>query len=200
MRELMSPSLSKLGFVSPCTQSETVGCDTASHSANCACLTLVTSNQSRSRFIGSNIDDFDISAIGQTHADSCQTVFVGRPTTRTVWARVKEALIEAKLPATQVYVAKQLKMSQPSISEWNLEGGYPTIENAISLAKMLNVTVEWLLTERGPKRPLPQDATAQRLWDMWSQLDEVTKGELIGIASGRLRRSDKDEAGNYRSA
>lgn len=119
---------------------------------------------------------------------------MSKPTTRTFWARTKEALEEAHLPATQVYVAKRLGVRQPSVSEWNVEGGYPTLENAISLAKLLNVNVEWLLTERGPKRPLPQDATAQRLWDIWTQIDDVTKGELLGIASGRLRRGDEEIA------
>lgn len=112
--------------------------------------------------------------------------------TRTFWARTKEALEDARLPATQVYVAKRLGVKQPSVSEWNLEGGFPTLENTISLARLLGVNVEWLLTERGPKRPLPQDATAQRLWDIWTQLDDVTKGELVGIASGRLRRGGDD--------
>ena len=115
-----------------------------------------------------------------------------KPITRTFWARTKEALEDARLPATQVYIAKRLSISQPSVSEWNSEGGFPTLENTIALAKLLGVNVEWLLTERGPKRPLPQDATAQRLWDIWSQLDDVTKGELVGIASGRLRRSEED--------
>jgi hypothetical protein len=124
-------------------------------------------------------------------------------TTRTFWARVKEALEEARLPATQVFVAKRLGVKQPSVSEWNLEGGFPTLENTISLAKLLNVNVEWLLTERGPKRPLPQDATAQRLWDLWPHLDDVTKGELIGIAgkaSGDLWRPEEHAPEKHKRA
>jgi transcriptional regulator with XRE-family HTH domain len=114
--------------------------------------------------------------------------------TRTVWARVKEGLKEARLPDTQVYIAERLHISQGSVTLWNKSGNFPTLENAISMAKLLNVNVEWLLTERGPKRPLPQDATAQRLWDIWPQLDDVTKGEIFGIASGRLRRGQEDVA------
>ena len=138
---------------------------------------------------GPSIVDTYTSATGLTYKESRHTSRVSK-TTRTFWARTKEALEEARLPATQVYVAKRLGVRQPSVSEWNVLGGFPTLENAISLARLLNVNVEWLLTERGPKRPLPQDATAQRLWDIWTQLDDVTKGELVGIASGRLRRSD----------
>lgn len=141
-----------------------------------------------------NIGDSNIGARGYPYRTLRHTFRVAKYATRTVWARVKEALGEAQLPATQAYIAKRLGMSQPSVSEWNLEGGFPTIENTISLAKLLNVNVEWLLTERGPKRPLPQDATAQRLWEMWTQLDDVTKGELVGIASGRLQRGEEDVA------
>lgn len=101
--------------------------------------------------------------------------------------RVREALEDARLPATQKYVAdKILHVRQPSISDWNKDGGFPTLENAIALAKKLNVCVEWLYTERGPKRPTPEDSTAQRLWDVWDQIDDVTKGELIGIASSNV--------------
>jgi transcriptional regulator with XRE-family HTH domain len=113
---------------------------------------------------------------------------------------VKEALEDRRLPATQVFVAKRLGVKQPSISEWNSEGGFPTIDRAVELANWLGVTVEWLLTERGPKRPLPQDATAQRLWDIWPELDDVTKGELVGTALGRLRRPQDDTPEKYHRA
>lgn len=119
-------------------------------------------------------------------------------TTKTVWSRLKEALEDKHLPATQVYVAKRLGVTQPSISEWNSEGGFPTIDRAVEIATWLGITVEWLITGRGPKRPLPQDATAQRLWDMWPELDDVTKGELVGTALGRLRRSETDAPKKHR--
>jgi hypothetical protein len=134
-------------------------------------------------------------AIGQTECDAPHTSAVQKTPQRTFWARVEEALRERRLPTTKAYVASHLHIKPPSINDWNKPGGYPTIENTISLAKHLGVCTEWLLTERGPKRPLPQDAAAQRLWDLWPHLDDVTKGELIGIAgtaSGRLRRSDGD--------
>lgn len=66
------------------------------------------------------------------------------------------------------------------------------MDNAVELARVLNVNVEWLLTERGPKRPIPQDATAQRLWDIWPELDEGDKRELIGMALGTLRRRQQE--------
>jgi hypothetical protein len=114
---------------------------------------------------------------------------VPKTTTRTFWSRVEEALRERNLPTTQVYVARLLDIRPPSVNEWTKLGGYPTIENTISLAKHLGVNSEWLLTERGPKRPLPQDATAQRLWDLWSRLSDGDKRELLGTALGMLRRT-----------
>lgn len=106
---------------------------------------------------------------------------------RTFWERVKEVLQDAGLPDTQKYVAEKiLQVKQPSISDWNKPGGFPTVQNAVLLAQHLNVCVEWLFTERGPKRPAPQDVAAQRLWDVWPFLDDVTKGELIGLASARV--------------
>jgi transcriptional regulator with XRE-family HTH domain len=123
---------------------------------------------------------------------------VSKPPPRTFWARVKESLDEAGMTSTQAYVARKLNLTQPAITLWNKPGGYPTLENTISLAQHLNVNVEWLLTERGPKRPLPQDATAQKLWDMWPKLTDGDKRELLGVASGMLRRPDETDAPNER--
>lgn len=194
MWRLIFESRSNDGDIAPVSQSDTVGCVTSMDFANADCEVLDLSSQSLSRFMRPNIGDSNICARGYPYAFLRHNFRVAKYATRTCWARVKEALAEAHLPATQAFVAKQLGMSQPSVSEWNLEGGFPTIQNTISLSKLLNVNVEWLLTERGPKRPLPQDPAAQRLWDIWSQLDDVTKGELIGIASGRLQRSSEEVA------
>lgn len=104
------------------------------------------------------------------------------------------------LKPTQTAAAKLIGVSQPSVNDWNEIDGYPTMANAIELGRKLNVCVEWLFTERGPKRPIPADAAAQRLWDVWTQLDDVTKGELIGIALGRLRSTPDSDAASSRSA
>lgn len=89
---------------------------------------------------------------------------------------------------TQTAAAALIGIKQPSVAEWKELDGYPTMANAVELARKLNVNVEWLLLERGAKRPVPMDALAQRLWDMWGNLDEGTKHELVGLATGRLRR------------
>jgi hypothetical protein len=148
-----------------------------------------------------NIGDSYFSSIGDTNVRSVQALPMAKKPVRTFWARVKEACAEARLPSTQTYVAERiLGVSQPSISDWNKPGGFPTLENGIKLAQRLNVCVEWLYTERGPKRPAAIDPVAQRLWDAWPLLDDVTKGELVGIATSRAsNRPESDDETDFKS-
>jgi hypothetical protein len=145
------------------------------------------------------IGDSYFSSIGDTNGCTVQALPMAKKLVRTFWARAKEALAEARLPATQVFVARFLGVAQPSISDWNKPGGFPTLENGIRLAQKLNVCVEWLYTERGPKRPIPDDPVAQRLWDAWPLLDDVTRGELVGIATSRAIRPESDDETDLKS-
>jgi hypothetical protein len=189
------------GLDSPCTQSFTVGADTFSCWARAV---WVRSGLASSHFLRLSMDGVlghsYYLAIGHSSAVRRDNSPVPKATTRTFWSRVEEALRERGLPTTQVYVARFLKIKPPSVNEWTRLGGYPTIDNTISLAEHLGVNSEWLLTERGPKRPLPPDVTAQRLWDMWSRLSEGDKHELVGMASGMLRRSNPNTAADRRRA
>ena len=101
---------------------------------------------------------------------------------RTVWARVREALVDAGLPATQGHVAKMLGIKQPSVSEWNTATGCPKIEHARHLARDLGVCLDWLMNGVEPKRIRPDDPAAQRLWDLWPHLTPFTKGRIVQIA------------------
>lgn len=105
-----------------------------------------------------------------------------KSTERPVWERVKEALHEAGYSPTQEQAAKLLGLKQGSISDWNREGG-PKLANAIAIAKRLNVCVEWLYTERQPKRPgPPDDPLAQELWNYWGRLPEEIRRDFVGHA------------------
>jgi transcriptional regulator with XRE-family HTH domain len=107
---------------------------------------------------------------------------------RTVWDRAKEAMQEKGLPATQKYLAERmLGISQASVAEWNRPDGSPTMARAREIAEKLDICVEWLLTERGSKRPKPDDEQASRLWELWPRLDLGTRGELIGMAIAKAR-------------
>ena len=135
-----------------------------------------------------NIGETDILSIGQSYEGSGQTLRVVKrhKVRRTFWARVKEALSDRGLPDTQTYAAKLAGVEQPSVSDWNKPGGFPKLANGIELADQLGVCVEWLYLERGPKRPgRPDDAEAQRLWDLWPRLTEDAKADLVGYAAVR---------------
>jgi hypothetical protein len=67
------------------------------------------------------------------------------------------------------------------------QAGSPTMARAREIAEKLDICVEWLLTERGAKRPKPEDEQASRLWELWPRLDLGTRGELIGMAIAKAR-------------
>lgn len=150
-----------------------------------------------------NIDDSDSFCIAQSYAGIQQNFRVAKKPEkkRTCWDRVKEALADARLPTTQTYAAKLADVKQPSVSDWNKDGQGPELKNAIKLAKALNICVEWLYTERGPKRPgLPDDVHARRLWDLWPTISDENKANLVGYAAitakesnGPLDRSKSNE-------
>lgn len=140
-----------------------------------------------------NIGDSYLLSTGDTFCLALHNFRMQRKSQRTFWERVQEALRDKGLPTTQKHVADRiLHISQPTVSDWNKPGGYPTLENAISLAQHLNVCVEWLFTERGPKRPIPEDPLAQKLWDMWPNIDTEAKGMMVGIAMSRVQPRSGD--------
>src|SRR6185436_18847499 len=92
---------------------------------------------------------------------------------RSVYERAMEALAERHpgSKATQGRLAALAGVKQPSVNDW--KDGYPTMDTAIRLAFGLGVCVEWLLTERGPKRPPAADDHTLAL--LLSQLDDRQK-------------------------
>lgn len=145
-----------------------------------------------------NIGDSDTFAIGQTYIGFPQTAEVPKkPEIRTFWERAREALDDAaragkthgglRIKPTQTFAAKIADVKQPSVSDWNKPGKGPELENALKLATALGVCVEWLYTERGPKRPgVPLDNYAQQLWELWPHLPEGEKGYLLGHAANNV--------------
>lgn len=110
---------------------------------------------------------------------------------RTFWGRLKEALKDAKKPTTQTFAAGFAKVSQPSVSLWNKPDAVAELPTGISLAKRLNVCVEWLYTGRGPKHPgVAGDEYAEALQGLWPQLNDETKRDLVGLA--RLKAEDRE--------
>lgn len=105
---------------------------------------------------------------------------------RTPLDRAIEALRESGYTGTQKEIAALLGIKQPSVAEW--KNGGPKLQNAIVLARKLNVCVEWLLTERGPKRPgAPMDPVSQALWDAWGRISHEDRNRVVGFAQALTR-------------
>lgn len=108
---------------------------------------------------------------------------------RSFYDRSIEALQE-KFPRdkpTQVKLAALAGVRQPTVNDW--KEGVPAIDTGVRLAEALGVCVEWLYTERGPKRP-PKAATDTLgpLSPIWSQLTDKQR-----IALARYADFLKDE-------
>lgn len=62
----------------------------------------------------------------------------------------------------QVLLAQTLQLSQKGVRKW-LEGeGFPTFERCVQLARMGDVSIEWLVTGRGPKHLTSQAPAPSR--------------------------------------
>jgi transcriptional regulator with XRE-family HTH domain len=99
---------------------------------------------------------------------------------RSVYDRAMEALVERfpKEKPTQARLAQVAGIKQPSVNDW--KEGYPTMDTAVRLSTALGVCVEWLLTERGPKRPAEAESSTLAL--LLSQLDDRQKARLARLA------------------
>lgn len=99
---------------------------------------------------------------------------------RSVYERAMEALKE-RFPTqkpTQGKLAQVAGIKQPSVNDWKT--GAPGMDTAIRTALALGVCVEWLLTERGPKRP--PEGGDPTLALLLSQLDDRQKARLARLA------------------
>ncbi|MBR6081195.1 MAG: helix-turn-helix transcriptional regulator [Treponema sp.] len=58
--------------------------------------------------------------------------------------RLERLIKEKKL--TQIVVADTVGIRRPTISDWKKNGSYPTADVAVKIAKLLEVSVEYLIT------------------------------------------------------
>ena len=72
-------------------------------------------------------------------------------TKRSFWDRVKEAMRDAGREPSQKAAGELIGIAQSSVHKWTT-GGKPSMANCVDLAVKLKVCVEWLYTERGPRR------------------------------------------------
>lgn len=122
-------------------------------------------------------------------------------TKRTFWDRLQEAMADNGMETENLTAAASLiKKHYTAATKWR-DGGYPSMSNAVRLAEKLGVSVEWLLTGRGSKRPsanIPPDLG--ELADFWGRLPLDVRAEIIGFA--KYKRSttftgDRDRREEY---
>lgn len=82
---------------------------------------------------------------------------------------------------TQTRLAKMVGVSQPAVHEWGFPDRAPEHTAVLKLAHELNVCVEWLYTERGPKRP-PPTQEVQAFLAGFNQLDDDLKKQIANYA------------------
>lgn len=105
--------------------------------------------------------------------------------------RMKEAYADKyRDRPTQVKLAALVGKAQPTVSDWGKPGKYPELETVIEIAVKLGVSVEWLLSERGPKFVPPVDKDAQALWELWPRLGEIARTKLVAYAETWVAEGD----------
>ncbi len=89
----------------------------------------------------------------------------------------------------QTFVARMFGVSQKGARKWLEAEGFPTLETAIQIARKLNISLEWLMTGRGPKRIMDHEnielARMIELWfkmphhmqEQWTKYGEFLMGE-----------------------
>lgn len=107
---------------------------------------------------------------------------------RSVYERAMEALTERfpREKPTQGKLAQVAGIKQPSVNDW--KDGAPSMDTAIRTSMALGICVEWLLTERGPKRP-PEGSSDPTLALLLSQLDDRQKSRLAALV--QILKDDK---------
>lgn len=105
---------------------------------------------------------------------------------KTFWQRLVECFREAGLPTSGNGIAGQLDMSQGSVNRWQRNEGLPELDTVRDLALKGRVCVEWLLTGRGPKRPIRHDEETMDLLRVWSELNENGRHHVRMAAASAL--------------
>lgn len=123
-------------------------------------------------------------AIGESYEAFGQNWPMARLKDRSFLARALEALGERypRERPTQVRLAKIAGVSQPAVHEWGLPNRAPEHDSVLKLAHELNVCVEWLYTERGPKRPQKPAESADPFLQQWDNLPAEVRQQIARYA------------------
>lgn len=100
---------------------------------------------------------------------------------------------------TQLAMKQKLGVGQSDLSRYKSGDRTPTLRQAIQLAEKMDVSVEWLLTGRGPRIPLPEvPESLEELALIWPKLTPKMQNEITGYA--KLSRAQTSTASPERHA
>lgn len=123
-------------------------------------------------------------AIGRSYDAFSHNWVMAKPRERTFLERALEALKDRypRERPTQTRLAKITGVSQPAVFEWGLPGRAPDHAKVLKLATELNVCVEWLYTERGPKHPQKLVDSPEPFLRDWDKLDPDIRRQIARYA------------------
>lgn len=117
-------------------------------------------------------------------------------TNLTIGERIRARRKELKF--TQRTLAKALKISHVSVSQWERDDSEPTGKNLFALTKVLQCTPTWILfgdDSRTPEPPVltdtPLDERQTELLDLFNALPESEQEALLGEMRGRVENFNK---------
>lgn len=123
-------------------------------------------------------------AIGRSYEAFPHNWGMAKARERTFLERALEALQDRhpRERPTQTRLAKLTGVSQPAVFEWGLPGRAPDHAKVLKLAAELNVCVEWLYTERGPKHPQKATDSPEPFMRDWDKLDPELRRQIARYA------------------
>lgn len=111
-------------------------------------------------------------------------------TTRAIGARLSIARAESRYrDETLTEFGKRFKVSYQSIKNWMVGEKLPGVENCIKLAKLLNISLDWLLMNRGTMRPAAIRGETVFIGDWPDDAKSVVKG-LASVYSDEARSKE----------
>lgn len=90
-------------------------------------------------------------------------------------------------------VGKRLGVSGPAVTYWWNGDRLPTMNQAIIIATEMGCCVEWLLTGRGPMRPLPSEMDCLDI----SELPDAEKAIFKAHVDTRTQQIINEKKGHY---
>ena len=112
--------------------------------------------------------------------------------------RLNEICDDKGLPlhGRQAELGRLFGVSSNGARKWLQGKGMPELAMCIRIAKWADVNLEWLCTNRGPKRALAVDMSAIALSEAMDYLPPPDRHELLGFFKYKLeKQSSKTSAG-----